>query len=106
MLKLMVFVFNSDSTLFTSFIMDHDDVMQRKRLGMGCRNAFEHGQRVVTVPEGHESFEKMRDQFTDRQWKNFYTKDSFPKQERHFKPKPKQGPKGKASTSGGGSIRH
>lgn len=32
------------------YTMDHDDPVQRRRLGESCRDAFEAGQVVVTRP--------------------------------------------------------
>lgn len=110
MLKVMVFVYNSDNSLHTSYILDHEDVKQRKRLGFGCKDAFEHGQRVVTIPEGHPQFdENLRTGlFTERCLKNFYTKENAPK--RSFKSHPKkpytQKPKGKSFTDSGKTVRH
>lgn len=32
------------------YVMDHDDQSQRRVLGEQCRNAFEGGQIIVTMP--------------------------------------------------------
>lgn len=32
------------------YVMDHDDKTQRRVLGEQCRNAFEGGQVIVTMP--------------------------------------------------------
>jgi hypothetical protein len=36
----------------TAYTMDHNDVSERRVLGEQCRNAFEGGQVVVTMPAG------------------------------------------------------
>lgn len=33
-----------------SYVMEHDEPEQRKRLGIGCQDAFEAGQLVMTYP--------------------------------------------------------
>lgn len=50
MLLIKVMVFNPDNSLFRRFIMDHDEVAQRRVLGEQCRNAFEAGQTIKTQP--------------------------------------------------------
>lgn len=37
--------------LMRRYVMDHNDIQQRRVLGEQCRNAFEGGQRIVTYPE-------------------------------------------------------
>lgn len=36
--------------LIVSYIMEHDNITERRVLGEQCRNAFEGGQTVVTHP--------------------------------------------------------
>lgn len=36
--------------LIVSYVMEHDNVTERRVLGEQCRNAFEGGQTVVTHP--------------------------------------------------------
>lgn len=50
MLKVEVTIYNPDGSVLTNYVMDHDDDTERRRLGEGCRNAFEAGQSVRTVP--------------------------------------------------------
>ena len=40
--------------LINKYIMNHNDVFQRRVLGEQCRNAFEGGQRIVTYPTAHK----------------------------------------------------
>lgn len=55
-MKIQVYVyanvnsFQSGSTAFKQYVMDHDDQSQRRVLGEQCRNAFEGGQVIVTMP--------------------------------------------------------
>lgn len=37
--------------LMRRYVMDHNDILQRRVLGEQCRNAFEGGQKIVTYPE-------------------------------------------------------
>ena len=37
----------------TEYVMNHDDAVERRRLGQGCRDAFEFGQMIVTYPVGN-----------------------------------------------------
>lgn len=36
--------------LIVSYVMEHDNITERRVLGEQCRNAFEGGQTVVTHP--------------------------------------------------------
>jgi len=57
MLKIHVYVeMRNDSqrepvVVVKHYVMDHDDPKQRRVLGIQCRNAFEGGQSIRTVPE-------------------------------------------------------
>jgi len=50
MLKIRVIVTNPDGTKFRDYVMDHDKEDQRRTLGAQCRNAFEAGQSIQTIP--------------------------------------------------------
>ncbi|MBN8224897.1 MAG: hypothetical protein J0L89_08790 [Xanthomonadales bacterium] len=41
---------NEDRPPLRCYTMDHDDQAQRRVLGEQCRNAFEAGQCIVTIP--------------------------------------------------------
>lgn len=51
MLLITVTVTNPDGTMFRQYVMDHDDIQQRRVLGEQCRNAFEAEQSISTTPK-------------------------------------------------------
>lgn len=48
MLKVYVLVLDEKGNRISHYSMDHDDPVQRRRLGEGCRDVFEAGGSVVT----------------------------------------------------------
>lgn len=50
MIKVVVYAKAGDIKPIAEYEMDHDDPVQRRRLGASCREAFEAGQMVVTYP--------------------------------------------------------
>lgn len=44
-----------DGELVREYIMDHNDIAQRRVLGEQCRNAFEAGQWIITGPQRNPS---------------------------------------------------
>ena len=48
MLKIYVLILDEKGQHTSHYSMDHDDPVQRRRLGEGCRAVFEAGGTVVT----------------------------------------------------------
>jgi hypothetical protein len=54
MLLIRVFIedyTNDEPQLIREYVIDHDNLQHRRVLGEQCRNAFEAGQAVQTIPE-------------------------------------------------------
>lgn len=51
-LIVQVVVYSPSGQVFRKYTIDHDDPMQRRVLGEQCRNAFEAGQSIRTIPIG------------------------------------------------------
>ena len=49
MLTVYVVIFDSEGKCVTEYEMDHHNPADRRRLGEGCRDAFEAGGSVVTT---------------------------------------------------------
>lgn len=56
--KVIVFEHPKSEKIIAEYVMDHDDPVQRRRLGAACRDAFEAGQKVITYPVKNGSYAK------------------------------------------------
>lgn len=54
-LFVQVVVYSPSGQVLRKYTIDHDDPMQRRVLGEQCRNAFEAGQSIRTIPLGGAS---------------------------------------------------
>lgn len=54
-----VIVIGSDGVKKLDYTMDHDDRIQRQRLGRGCMDALNNGELVITIPDDHPAFFEM-----------------------------------------------